>query len=206
MSCHLDNDGVGKGGGWGKYVGALVVGGDPHFDEPSLIGGVVAVEMEIEVPIEGVGRGCDGVGFQGRAVEFEADGFSVGVGGGGAPGVDVDAGAVGDTAHAGVHGAGWKGVGCQIGFGGVGAGDRARGVEGLAIQVAGDFEGGGRGAHAGGEGVALGDGGGCFSDGEGLDEGEGVAPRRYPDRAAVGGAIESAGVDEGAECASAGVR
>ena len=42
-----------------------------------------------------------------------------------APGVDVDTGAVGDPAHAGVHGAGGKGVGCQVGFGGVGAGDRA---------------------------------------------------------------------------------
>ena len=171
MSCHLDNDGGGKCGGWGKYVGALIVGGDPHFDDAGLVGGIIAMEMEIEVPIESVGRGRDGVGFEGRAVEFEANGFGVGVGGGRAPGVDVDTGAVGDTAHAGVHGAGGKGVGCQVGFGGVGAGDRARVVEGLAGQVARDFDCGGRRAHTGGDGVALGDGGSCFSDGEGLDEG-----------------------------------
>ena len=113
MSCHLDNDGGGKCGGWGKYVGALIVGGDPHFDDAGLVGGIIAMEMEIEVPIESVGRGRDGVGFEGRAVEFEANGFGVGVGGGRAPGVDVDTGAVGDTAHAGVHGAGWKSVGRQ---------------------------------------------------------------------------------------------
>ena len=53
--------------------------------------------------------------------------------------------------------------------------------------------------------MALGDGGGCFSDGEGLDEGEGVSPTWDPDRAAIGGAVESAGVDDRAQSAGAGV-
>ena len=76
----------------------MIGGRHPHFDDTGLVRGIVAMEMEVDQPVEAVGSGGDGVGFEGRAVEFEPDGFIVGVGSSGAPGVDVDAGGVGDAA------------------------------------------------------------------------------------------------------------